>query len=230
MISSELERSRVKVRYADTDPIVIPNAVDIPDLTAAPKDGGLLFVGGFDHFPNLDAALWLCKEIWPRLARIGPTSERLTIIGHHPPPWLSNAASQAGIDLRNDVADLAPFYRHATLAVAPLRAGGGTRLKLLEAAAWSLPAVSTSIGAEGLDLVDGRHLWVADDADGFAAACLEALTRPDERNRRGAAAREVVSARYDWRKVAGQLAALLSHRLGERTPGTDAARSLGTAS
>ena len=193
----------------------MPNAVELPDLLPAPADGGLLFVGSFGHFPNLDAALWLCEEIWPRLKQIRAAATKLTIVGRFPPPRLSDAARQAGIEIRSDVADLAPLYRRATLALAPLRAGGGTRLKLIEAASWSLPAVSTPIGAEGLELVDGRHLWIAEDAAGFAAACAEALVEPEECRRRGAAAREMVSALYDRGKVAGQLATMLSRRLDE---------------
>ena len=90
-----------------------------------------------------------------------------------------------------------------------------------------MPAVSTRIGAEGLELVDGRHLWIADDAAGFAAACADALDRPEERSRRGVAAREMVSALYDRGQVAGQLATMLSRRLDEGLRRGDAPRSLG---
>jgi glycosyltransferase involved in cell wall biosynthesis len=227
LISSRLESERIRARYPGTDPVVVPNAVEIPDRIAGPDDGRLLFVGGFGHVPNLDAALWLCEEIWPRLAKRLARPAKLTIVGRFPRPRLVEAAQQAGIELRPDVADLAPFYRSASLALAPLRAGGGTRLKLIEAAAWSVPSVSTSIGAEGLDFVDGRHLWIADRAEAFAAACADALERPDERRRRAAAALEMVRARHDRSKVIAALAETLSRRLDQASGRAPAARSEG---
>ena len=103
---------------------------------------------------------------------------RLRLVGSGPAPEVRALAATAGVELLADVADVAPSYAWADLAVVPLRAGGGTRIKVLEAFAHGVPVVSTAVGAEGLDVVDGVHLRIADGAEAFAAACRQLATEP----------------------------------------------------
>jgi glycosyltransferase involved in cell wall biosynthesis len=206
-ISSVNDKEKIESRQPEIKIEVIPNGVSIPSgihsVRTNASNSNLLFVGGFGYLPNLDAALWLTQTIWPRL--IERISVSLTLVGNSAPASLQGAANGEGIELVGAAADLQPFYARATLALVPIRAGGGTRLKLLEAAAHRVPVVSTTAGAEGLELRDEQHLWIGDGDAGFAQACLEALSRPDERRRRTQAAAEIVESLYNRERITADL-------------------------
>ena len=208
-ISSSHEKGKIESRQPEIKIEVIPNGVSIPPgihgVRTNASNSNLLFVGGFGYLPNLDAALWLTQTIWPRLIERTPSGLVLTLVGSGAPASLQNAACSEGIELAGAAADLQPFYRRATLALVPIRAGGGTRLKILEAAAHLVPVVSTTAGAEGLELRDGQHLWIGDGDAGFTQACLAALSRPDERRRRAEVAAEIVESLYNRERIAAGL-------------------------
>jgi glycosyltransferase involved in cell wall biosynthesis len=147
-----------------------PPAVGAADLPAI----DFLMVGNLSYYPNADAAAFFCREVLPRLAG-GQTPPRTTILGSEPPPAVLALGDLPGVTLRAGVPDVAPYYRAASVAVVPIRAGGGSRIKILEAFAHGLPVVSTRIGAEGLRVVEGRHLLIADSAEDFAAAARRLL-------------------------------------------------------
>ena len=151
---------------------VVPNTVEVPEtVERAPRSPTLrlLFVGNLGDEPNVDAALWIAGELMPRLRRDGSPVE-LRIAGSHPLPEVA-ALAGTGIEIHADPLDLAPHYAWADLALAPIRAGGGTRIKILEAFAARVPVVATPVGAEGLAVQDGEHLLLADDSNDFATAC-----------------------------------------------------------
>jgi len=188
---------------------VIPTGVDAQYFAAAaslPADSHrLAFVGSMDWLPNEDAVLYFCREILPRIRRVEPRVA-LSIIGRNPTPAVRRLAGEVpGLEITGRVDDVRPHVGRASLSIVPLRIGGGTRLKIYEAMAMGRPVVSTTVGAEGLPLVPGRDIAIADDPDAFADAVLALLSDPAARRRMAATARSLVAERYDWSAVAGAL-------------------------
>jgi glycosyltransferase involved in cell wall biosynthesis len=142
-----------------------------------------VFVGVFGHHPNVDAMRFFCTEIWPTICEAADSPPTLAIVGHNPPDEIRQLDEVAGVTVTGFVPETAPYYRNSQVAIVPLRAGGGTRIKILEAFALGVPVVSTTIGAEGLDVESGRHLLIADTPDEFAAACLRLLHDAELRER-----------------------------------------------
>jgi glycosyltransferase involved in cell wall biosynthesis len=132
----------------------------------------LLLVGTFGCYANRDAAFFLCRDVLPALRRFTGKQIQINLVGSGGAKALSELALNPAIKIHDYVEDLRPFYSQADAAVVPLRAGGGTRIKILEAFAHGVPVISTRMGAEGIRATDGQHLLLADDAEGFARACL----------------------------------------------------------
>ncbi|MEO8195868.1 MAG: glycoside hydrolase family 99-like domain-containing protein [Thermoanaerobaculia bacterium] len=187
---------------------VVDNGVDTarfrPRPASVPPAHDVLFLGSFGHSPNRDAIEWLLAEIWPRLRRLRP-KVRLAIVGANPPAEISARHGRNGISVFGNVADTAEYYRGAQVLLAPIRAGSGTRLKLLEAFASGLPVVATRLAAEGLEVRDGEHLLTAESAEELARATARVLAEPELAARLGAAARRLAAERYDWQRCAGKL-------------------------
>jgi glycosyltransferase involved in cell wall biosynthesis len=158
----------------------LPNAVDVPAaLRPTPSRSGdehvsLLFVGNLTYPPNIRAARVLVEQVLPRVQRRLRHPIRVTLVGHHRPAL--RRLGQPGVELTGFVNDLAPLYAAADAVVVPLGAGGGTRIKLLEAFAHRVPVVCTGAAAAGLEVAHGRHLLLADTPDD-AAAAIERLVR-----------------------------------------------------
>lgn len=162
----------------------------------------LVFVASMDTFANRDAALWFAGEILPLIRRKLPSTE-FWVVGKDPPSAVRRLDSQdSGVRVTGTVPDVREYLLGAALAVVPLRIGGGSRLKILESMAAGVPIVSTTVGAEGLDVTDGVHLRLADTPEKLAACILDLLQRPEGRNSLAAAARKLVIGRYDWDALA----------------------------
>lgn len=180
---------------------VVPNGVDTTFFTPSVIDtepGSLVFTGRMGYEPNADAVCYFAREIMP-LIRAQAAGARLRVVGAAPPPHVSALASESVV-IHGEVEDVRPFLARADVVVAPIRAGGGTRLKVLEAAAAGKAIVSTSLGVEGLALENGRDVVVADDPEPFAEAVVGLLSDAGRRAALGAAARRAAS-RYDWRAI-----------------------------
>lgn len=200
-ISTEREREAVDERYG-IRPIVAANGIAPPTAMARkPAGHELVFVGGFGYFPNLDGALWLLEAILPVLKDRSRVPVSMTLVGRNPTKQLCRLADRSGVTILDDVGDLLPIYERASIALVPLRAGGGSRIKLLEAAAYGVPIIVTSTGAENSGLMDGRDIWVADEPDAFVDACLTILTEPAKAARRAAAAKEFVETHYSRQEI-----------------------------
>ena len=200
----------VLARYTDARRIVtIPNGVDCARFTFA-DDGRepatILFVGFFRHEPNVEAVRFFCREVWPRVRQARPEA-RFRIVGAYPPEIVRRLAETPGVDVTGQVDDIAPYYRSAAVFVAPVLQGSGTRLKILEAMASGCPVVSTTIGAEGLGVADGRELLLADTPPAMADAIERLLADGTRARRLARAARELVVARYDWDAISARLIA-----------------------
>lgn len=202
---AELMRTGFDGREVD----VIENGVDTAffkpqrDLDRNPHQ--LLFLGSLDWRPNQDAVRLLIDVILPQLRKSHPQAT-LTIVGRNPPEWMTERVkSTSGISLAANVPDVRPYLAHCAAMVVPLRVGGGSRLKILEALATATPVVSTTIGAEGLNLKAGRHLTITNDIPGMAAAIAETLDDADTALRQADEGRRVVLRQYDWQPLAAKL-------------------------
>jgi glycosyltransferase involved in cell wall biosynthesis len=185
---------------------VIPNGVDtqryqpLPEANTPPH---LLFIGNMGYAPCIDAVSFFCLEILPLIQR-AIRSVELWIVGRDPQPEVTHLDGQ-GVHVTGRVEDIIPYYRQTKVSVVPLRAGGGTRLKILEAMALGRPVVSTTIGSEGLDAINGEHLLIADQPEQFAEQTVRLLTDRHLYQHIASRGRQLVESRYDWDQIAGRL-------------------------
>ncbi len=202
---------------------VVDNGVDVSYFqpSAAPRDAyRALFLGSLDWRPNLDAVNLLLDRIFPEVLSREPRA-RLSLVGRKPPAWLAKRVQECpGVELAADVPDVRPHLEHCGLLAVPLRIGGGSRLKILEALACECPVVSTAIGAEGLQLTAGRHYTEANSVAEMAAAILDSMRRPEHHRTLARQGREVVVDRYDWSALALRLEALWLEHAGGAAHGT----------
>ena len=178
---------------------IVPNGADLSRyVPKEPPDHPpiLLYVGTMHYYPNIDAVRYFFDHIYHQVYRAHPEI-RVQIVGHQPPPEIWKLHDPPRVEITGSVPDVIPYYDRATIFFVPLRLGGGTRLKIIEAMAMGLPVVSTRVGAEGLDVQDGEDILFADDPSEFAQAILRLLEQPVLRKRLGEKGREV-ARRYDW--------------------------------
>jgi polysaccharide biosynthesis protein PslH len=188
--------------------LVIPNAADVeyyyPRATDPPPDGRtVVFFGLLSYFPNVDGVTHFVQEVWPRIAEVHPKA-RLKIIGGQAPRSLL-ALARPGVELTGFVSDLRPHLAAAAAVVVPLRLGGGTRLKIVEAMAMGKAIVSTTLGVEGIEAVPGSDLLVEDQPAAFADAVNRLLAEPSLAARIGQSARQLAVQRYAWSEAARAL-------------------------
>ena len=168
------------------------------------------FLGGLHWPPNAEGIVWFAREVWPLVLRQVPDA-LLTVIGKSPPRALGAIGlPPSSLDVPGYVPDLLPYLAETAVFVVPLQAGGGMRVKILDAWCWGLPIVATRIGAEGIDARDGEDLLLADTAADFARAVVRLLRDPDARSRLAAGGRRAVESRYDWRQVYSRWDAIYS--------------------
>jgi glycosyltransferase involved in cell wall biosynthesis len=186
---------------------VVPNGVDTSYFT--PRDDRqtptVVFTGGMNMFANRDAVEWFVDDVWPEVLRQVPQA-RFVAIGQRPSAKILAAAeAHASIEAPGHVPDVRPWVGPAAVYVVPMRVGGGTRLKVLDAMAQGKAMVATRLGAEGIEAEDGRHLLLADSAADFAARVVELLRDPARRLTLGTAARQRVEERYAWPVISRRL-------------------------
>jgi glycosyltransferase involved in cell wall biosynthesis len=194
---SERESSLLARLAPDVPRVVIPNGVDLeryPFRSEPAPEEIVFYVGDLAWPPHAQGMAWFRREVWPLVARWRPNA-RAEVLGRG---GADAGAAADRFSFLGEGGDTRPHWARAAVAVVPLHAAAGTRLKILEAAACGVPVVSTSVGAEGLDLADGEHIRIADSAAGFAEAVAELLADPDARRRQAAAARRRVEERYGW--------------------------------
>ena len=193
-------------------PIVnVSNGIDISRYVAEPLPSAtppaLVFTGKMDYRPNVDAMIWFGQEVLPRIRR--QIAVRLLIAGMSPHPRLDSLRALPDVELTGAVEEIAPYIQRAAIYLAPMRVGGGTRFKVLEAMACARPVVSTSLGIEGIPVRDGEHLLIADNPRAFADSVLSLLhdqAADGERSRAlGEAARSFVEKQYSWDRILPQL-------------------------
>jgi glycosyltransferase involved in cell wall biosynthesis len=195
-VCSPQDRDYLRRLYGSRQVEDITNAVAIPRRTPVPVEPTLLFLGSTIFAPNLAAASWLIEQVWPTV-HAAVSAARLIIAGEFPEQIAAFQAPPPGVEFRGFVADLDELYRETRVVTCPVLSGSGTRVKLVEAAAYGRPAVSTRIGAEGLALEEEHHILLRDNAAEFARACIRLLNDQPLCNRMGDAARRVAEQQYD---------------------------------
>jgi glycosyltransferase involved in cell wall biosynthesis len=181
---------------------VITNGIFVDDYTTAAEqldlgDYALVFTGKMDYRPNVDAMLWFADAVLPDIQRIVPQT-RLVIVGQKPHPRLDSLRARPGVEITGWVRDVKPFLYSASVYIAPLRMGSGTRLKLLEAMAAGCAVVATPAASSGMQAAPPDVMIITDQPDQMAAAIINLLQHPAQRQALGSAARSYVKTHYDW--------------------------------
>ena len=199
-VCSEVDRRHLISCYHLNNVSVIPNAVKIPEPPPPAPEPTLLFLGSYNHKPNIDAVEFLIRKIWPHVHQAIP--EATLIIAGSPPERIpSYNHPLRGVRFTGFVENLDELYQQARVVCAPILSGSGTRVKIIEAASYSRPIVSTQIGAEGIELHNGDSIFLRDDPKSFAEACIRLLIDHELCERMGAAARASVIDKYDQSKI-----------------------------
>ncbi len=202
---SEQDAEHLRASRHGIEPVVVPNGVDVVRLRPLPPapGAGLLFVGNLGYRPNADAVRFLGDAIMPLIRREAPAA-KLVVVGAGAPLDVRTAA-WSSVSLLGRVDDTTPLYAEARVAVVPLRAGGGTPLKVLEAMALGRPVVATSLACAGLKVRNGEHVLIEDDPVRFAAAVLTLINDADRHQELARAARQLVEREYSWDGCATRL-------------------------
>jgi glycosyltransferase involved in cell wall biosynthesis len=214
---SENDRA-LMTKWVDGDRVtVVPTGVDLAQYRPAPNplDASaplITFVGAMDWEPNVDGVEYFCGEVWPAIKAEIPQA-RFRIVGRNPDrrvlKWVSNPINDDGsIEVTGRVPSVVEHLYQSAVVIVPLRIGGGTRLKIYEAMATAKAVVSTTVGAEGLDVHHGRDIMLADDPSSFAQAVIMLLRDPKLRRRYEKAAAET-AARYDWPAIGERFSEVL---------------------
>jgi glycosyltransferase involved in cell wall biosynthesis len=223
-VSAE-DREIMRSDYEVDNLAEVPTGVDTeffrPDPSVHREPRHLVFTGSLDWLPNDDAMRYFVNEILP-LVRQKIPDVKLTVVGRNPYPGLIELSKQdPNIVVTGRVEDVRPYMDRAAAYIVPIRVGSGTRLKIYEAMAMELPIVSTTVGAEGLRLVDGRELLIADTPHDFAERIVKLLSDADLAHALGRRASELVRSQFGWNNAAAQFAEICESVLSStQTPRT----------
>lgn len=215
-VVSEPERELLRFLAPPQFPIeIVPNGVDTDHNCtglATPRPNSLVFSGSLHYYANWEAVDFFLREIYPRI-RLQIPGVSLTVTGRHDGRLPGTAALREGVTFTDFVEDVRPYVAGSAVAIVPLRQGGGTRLKVLEAMALGVPVVSTTKGVEGLDVKPEQHVLVADEPADFAAAVVRLLEDNGLRQFLVTEARQLVETRYDWKMIGRKMNRLVENLL-----------------
>lgn len=199
---------------------IIPNGVDISYFTPATENHELaaIYTGGMNMYANKDAVLYFLRDIWPAILRRHPTA-KFYAIGQDPPRELNEISQRdPSVIVTGFVDDVRPYVRKAAVYVVPLRVGGGTRLKVLDALAQGKAIVSTSVGCEGIGVTHGRDIYIEDDPVQFADRVTTLFADAEARRTLGTAAREIAVSSYGWTAIGTDLQRVYEDVVQKRNP------------
>ncbi len=212
---SEQDRALMTEMTAPQRITVVPTGVDLERYRFSGTISGdrlVVFTGSMDWEANIDGIEFFCRDVWPQVLAKVPKA-KFRVVGRNPHPRVKKLASDS-VEITGTVPSVIEHLEQAAVFVVPLRIGGGTRLKIYEAMAMGKAVVSTSVGAEGLDVHHGRDIMLADDAPSFANDIVELLTNRELRARFGAAAAEL-AAQYSWPAIGRRFADILQKTLDQ---------------
>jgi sugar transferase (PEP-CTERM/EpsH1 system associated) len=208
---SERDAEQLRNLNPEARIFVIENGVDTAfysDHEIGARDVSLVlrivFVGSMDYHANIDGAINFARQVWPRVRARRPELI-FTIVGKDPSAQVRELAQLPGVEVTGTVTDVRPFYREAVAAVVPLNVGGGSRLKILEAMAAGVPVVSTTLGAEGLEVRHDKNILIADTNEQLAESIINLTENEAQRQELSNAGRALVSSRYDWSSLGAGL-------------------------
>jgi sugar transferase (PEP-CTERM/EpsH1 system associated) len=213
LVVSEADGGLLRENYDVKHTTIIPTGVDTEYFKPNPglmEPKSIAFVGSMDWLPNQDAVEYFVGEIYPKI-KTKVTDVRFCIVGRRPPEKIMNLAKlDSSVTVTGTVDDIRPYVDKARVYIVPIRIGGGTRIKIYEALAQKKAIISTAIGAEGLPLVDGKHIIIADDPERFADAVIRLLNDDDDLGMRiSENGYSLVKEKYSWEKVAGSFSRAL---------------------
>jgi glycosyltransferase involved in cell wall biosynthesis len=214
-VCSPEDRQRLVERRPRAEICVLPNAVRLPEKTLpldTKGDFSFLFAGTLGYYPNEDAVRYLAEQIVPCMRRKAQRPFAVHIVGTGASQRLRALAGATGLIVEGEVPDMAPFYARSGAVVVPVRAGGGTRIKILEAWSYRSPVVTTNVGIEGIAAKHNEHALIADTPEDFAAHCVELMENRDLSERLCANAYRILSAHYTVEVIARTIAALEESR------------------
>lgn len=207
---SDHDRALMTQMAPRTDITVVPTGVDVALYRRGdaplPSRPLVMFLGSMDWPANIDGVEFFCEKVWPRVIANVPLA-KFQVVGRNPPPRIRRLGNDS-VEIVGGVKSVLPHLHNAAVFVVPLRIGGGTRLKIYEAMAAALPIVSTRVGAEGLDVTDGKDIVLEDDPAQFADA-LAALLQDGEKRRTIGDAAAATAARFDWSVIATDFESVL---------------------
>jgi glycosyltransferase involved in cell wall biosynthesis len=218
IVVSQPDREALLRYVSDEKLFVLPNIVKLRHFTPSKPHNAsktILFVGGFSHSPNSDAVLWFVRDIFPKVSSQIPEAQ-FAIVGSNPGSEILSLSKIPGVNVVGYVEDTAPWLDSAAVSIAPLRYGGGMKGKVTEALASALPVVATDFGAQGLEVVDGIHLKLANSEESFAEAVIWSLQNPNDARLMGLRGQKLVNDQCGETAVGASLASVLRDRPSSR--------------
>ncbi|MDF2177296.1 glycosyltransferase family 4 protein [Aliiglaciecola sp. CAU 1673] len=203
-----LEQQKPKARILSA-----PNCVVLPETVAHGEEGAevvnILFVGTMSYLPNEDGIIWFVKNIYPQLVKRSSKPISLTLVGYNPAQKVRDLARFEGVTVTGGVESVVPYYENCHFVISPIRFGGGTRIKILEALSQEKAVVSTTVGAEGIEVEHAKSILLADSEEDFVKACLTLIDSPSQRLALGKAGRELVANHYTVDAIGEKIKAII---------------------
>ncbi|MEP7051083.1 MAG: glycosyltransferase family 4 protein [Pseudomonadota bacterium] len=201
-LTSQRDAELVQRDFPGARTAVVPNGVDVGEFSVSTRPSEqdvILFFGAINYYPNQEALLYFIDNVFPLIKQRRPNAIFRVLGPGAPDSVLARAGN--GVEILGMVPDVGPYLESATAIVVPLRIGGGTRLKIVEALSKGKAVISTRLGAEGIDVVHDQHLLLADEPEAFAREVERVLTDPQLAARLGQAGRQLMEERYSWRSI-----------------------------
>jgi len=205
MITKDDEK-KIKEMNARVRTCVIPAGVDTSyfyPLEIKEEPYSIISVASMDWLPNVESILWFCRDIFPLLKK-QIRQAKLYIVGKNPPTSIKRL-QDSDVVVTGFVEDVREYISRSAVFIVPLKTGSGIRVKILNAMAMARPIVSTSVGCQGIDVTDGKNIYVADDAEGFAGRVVDLLSDKEKRRQLGEEGLHLVEGKYRWPRIAEQM-------------------------
>lgn len=216
LVCSGKEKRELEVKGAETPVQVVPNGVDCPfysDIDPDSQEKAIVFVGSMDYHANISGIEFFASDVLPLIKKECPEL-KVYVVGKNPPDHIKSLSDDNFI-VTGGVPNVRPYLEKGLLTIVPLLVGGGTRLKILESMAAGRAVVSTSLGAEGIEISHGDNILIADKAEDFAAEVLKLVSEPKMRNELRDRARDFVVGKYDWSSIGKNLQDFVGYLCGD---------------